>query len=82
MSDPAVEGNAQEVQEMSLEKMWSRFPREWVAIIVTRRDANEQPVAGKVVAHGADRYRIRLDIANYKDVCILYAGEPPYPLFL
>lgn len=51
-------------------------------MIVTKRDENLQPTAGKVVGHHVDRYTLRMNVAKYKDICILYAGEAPYPLFL
>jgi hypothetical protein len=69
-------------EELTLEQIWSKYPRRWVAIVVTRRDANDQPTAGNVVQHDVDRYRLRMSTSKYKDICILYAGEPQFPLFL
>ncbi len=54
----------------------------WVAILVTKRDKNYQPTAGKVVALDVDRYRLRDSIIEYNDICILFAGESQVPLFL
>jgi len=50
--------------------------------MVTKRDENGQPTAGKFVADDADRYRLRDQIILQNDICIFYAGDPPYPLFL
>ena len=49
---------------------------------MTARDKNFQPTSGKVVAHDFDRYRLRQNLYNYKDVCIFFAGESIFPLFL
>lgn len=57
-------------------------PNLWVAILVTKRDENGQPVAGSLVAEDADRYRLRDLIVKYSDVCIFFAGDSPFPLFL
>ena len=49
---------------------------------MTRRDENGQPLAGRVIADDADRYRLRDQIIMQNDICIFYAGDPLYPLFL
>ncbi len=54
----------------------------WVALIVTKRDKNGQPTAGKIVSEDVDQYRLRQNVAKYNDICILYAGESQFPLFL
>jgi hypothetical protein len=77
MSAPTAES-----KELSLEDIRKEHPNLWVAMVVTRRDENGQPTAGKVVAEDADRYRLRDQIILHKDVCIFYAGDPFYPLFL
>ena len=51
-------------------------------MLVTKRDENQQPIAGKIVAVDVDRYRLRLNIVKYDDVCIFFAGETPYPLLM
>jgi hypothetical protein len=73
---------AQEQQEVALSEMTAKYPNRWVAIVVTKRDRNFQPLAGKVVADDVDRYRLRQKIIAYKDICILFAGENAYPLLL
>jgi len=50
--------------------------------VVTARDKNSQPSRGKVVAHDIDRFRLRDNLYKYKEICILFAGEPLLPLFL
>jgi len=71
-----------EVPELQLSEIFKQFKDQWVAIQVTRRDENQQPAAGKVVANEMDRYRLRLKIVQYNDICIFFAGDPPYPLLL
>ena len=72
----------QEVHELSMIQFFEQYSNRWVAITVTKRDKNGQPVAGKFVAEDVDRYRLRQTVVKYNDICIFYAGEPPYPLFL
>ncbi len=69
-------------EELPLPKIRERHPNMWVAILVTKRDKNYQPTAGKVVALDVDRYRLRDSIIEYNDICILFAGESQFPLFL
>lgn len=77
-----MSASSAESRELSLEEIRKAHPNLWVAIIVTKRDGNGQPTAGKVVADDADRYRLRDQIIMHNDVCIFYAGDPLYPLFL
>jgi len=69
-------------QELSLLEIYKKYSGRWVALIVTQRDKNLQPIKGQVVADDVDRYRLRQNIAQYDDICILYAGESSYPLLL
>lgn len=69
-------------EELTLEEIRTRHQNLWVAITVTKRDENGQPTAGLVVAEDADRYRLRDLIVRYDDVCIFFAGDSPFPLFL
>lgn len=69
-------------EELTLEEVHEKHKTRWVAMVVTKRDENGQPTAGKVVAEDADRYRLRDTIAPYNDICIFYAGEALFPLFL
>ena len=78
MSDGAEEISA----EMSIAQINDEYRDRWVAVLVTKRDENYQPIAGKVVASEVDRYRLRLQIVKYDDICIFYAGDTPYPLLL
>jgi len=73
---------AEEPEDLPLSEVMARHKDQWVAMVVTARDRNLQPVRGKVVASDIDRYRLRRSLLKYDDVCIFYAGEPPYPLFL
>ena len=68
--------------ELTLDEIKKRHQKLWVAIVVTKRDKNGQPTAGRVVAEDADRYRLRDLIVAQDDVCIFFAGESPFPLFL
>ncbi len=76
------ESPATEPEELTLPQMFEKYRGKWVAIAVTKRDRNLQPTSGKVISSHADRYRLRQQIAQVSDVCILFAGEPQYPLFL
>lgn len=69
-------------EELTVQAIHQRYKGMWIAFIVTKRESNKQPAAGKVVASSHDRYQLRTQIAQYDDVCIMYAGENPYPLFL
>jgi hypothetical protein len=75
-------GEQGEPEDLALSEIFKRYKDSWVAIIVTSRDKNFQPTKGKVVANDIDRYRLRQKLLKYPDICILYAGEPAYPLFL
>ena len=68
--------------EVSFDQIREDHPRMWVAVLVTKRDENGQPIAGKFVAEDPDRYRLRDQVVQYNDICIFFAGDPPYPLFL
>jgi hypothetical protein len=69
-------------KEATFEQIKKDHQNLWVAVSVTKRDANGQPIAGKVLAEDADRYRLRDQIIMEKDVCIFFAGDPLYPQFL
>ncbi|MGI0092034.1 MAG: hypothetical protein ACREBS_10020 [Nitrososphaerales archaeon] len=72
----------EELPELTMPQFFEQFKNRWVAILVTKRDRNGQPLAGTLVADDVDRYRLRQTVVKYNDVCIFYAGEPPFPLFL
>ena len=74
--------SSQGSKELSLEQARAQFPKMWVAMVVTRRDDNGQPLAGRVVAEDPDRYRLREKLIQLKAVCIFFAGESPFPLLL
>lgn len=78
---PLSSGNDQ-LEELPLTEIFKKYNGKWVALIVTQRDRNLQPLAGKIVSAENDRYRLRQKIAKYNDICITFAGEPKYPLFL
>jgi len=69
-------------EELSIAEIRAKHPNRWVAITVTKRDRNLQPVAGKVIVEDVDRYRLRQKVVTINEVCILYCGENPYPLLL
>jgi hypothetical protein len=71
-----------EAKEATFEQIKKDHPNLWVAVTVTKRDQNGQPIAGKVIAEDADRYRLRDQIIMHNDICIFFAGDPLYPLFL
>lgn len=72
----------EEPPEEEFSEIFKTRKNKWVAVVVTRRDKNLQPVAGRVVADDIDRYRLRQKIIGQKVICIFYAGEPQYPLLL
>ena len=72
----------QENPELTLKEIFEQHKDMWVAMLVTKRDENMQPTAGKVVAEDVDRYRLRVNIVKYDDICIFFAGETPYPLLM
>ena len=75
-------GETLEAEDLPLSRIWERYKDRWVAITVTERDRNSQPVKGRVVAEDVDRYRLREKIAKYDEICIFYAGESSYRLLM
>jgi hypothetical protein len=71
-----------QLEELTVEQIFQKYKGQWVAMTVTKRDKNLQPTAGKVIFSNMDRYRLRQEIAQMNDVCILFAGESRFPLFL
>ena len=71
-----------DAEELTLEEIKKKHPNLWVAMVVTKRDENGQPTAGRVVAEDMDRYRLRDLIVALNDVCIFFAGDSQFPLFL
>ncbi len=67
---------------LSLPEISERYKDRWVAIEVTERDRNRQPLKGRVVAAEIDRYTLREKTTKHNDICIFYAGELPYHLLL
>ncbi|MDG6901387.1 MAG: hypothetical protein JRM80_05440 [Nitrososphaerota archaeon] len=67
---------------LALAEIVERCKDRWVAIEVTERDRNSQPVKGRVVEEEVDRYTLGEKTGKYSDVCIFYAGELPYRLLL
>ena len=67
---------------MSISEIVDGYSDRWVAIEVTERDENSQPIKGRVVEEDADRYALAEKTAKYSDVCILYAGESQFRLLL
>lgn len=65
-----------------MEEILQEHQDRWIAMTVTKRDKNGQPLAGKIVSEDVDRYRLRQTVARYNDICIFYAGESQFPLFL
>jgi hypothetical protein len=64
--------------ELSISEIRRRHKDRWVAVVVTKRDRNLQPVKGKVVAEDLDRFLLRTKLGAYRDICIFYAGDPIY----
>jgi len=71
-----------EPEVLTLPEISQRYPGRWVAMTVTERDGNLQPVKGRVVENDVDRYRLREKTAKYEEICIFYAGDSPYLLLL
>ena len=71
-----------ESPELSMKEILEQHNDRWVAMIVTKRDKNGQPTAGKIIEEDVDRYRLRQSTAKYNDICIFYAGETQFPLFM
>ncbi len=71
-----------EAKDQSLEEIVGKYSGSWVAMTVTKRDENYQPTRGIIVAHDMDRYKLRERITKYSDICIIYAGDPPFRLML
>ena len=78
----AVRTEDSKLEHMTLTEISEKYKERWVAIEVTKRDRNFQPLKGRVLENDVDRYRLREKITKYKDVCIFYAGESLYRLLL
>lgn len=72
----------EESPEVPISEMYEKYKGRWVAVSVTKRDKNGQPLLARLVSQDVDRYRLRQNIGKYNDICIFFAGEPPFPLFL
>ncbi|MDG6923962.1 MAG: hypothetical protein JRN67_11805 [Nitrososphaerota archaeon] len=59
MSSTEVAQQPVEAEDLSLEEISTKYAGRWVAITVTARDRNLQPLRGIVVADENDRYRLR-----------------------
>jgi len=81
MSQSGAEESAKP-EELTLSQISVRYHDRYVAVVVTRRDRNGQPVQGRVVAEDVDRYNIRMKTMNLSDICIFYAGELPFRLHM
>jgi hypothetical protein len=81
MSAPDSNVNAKQ-QDLTLAEISEKYKDRWVAIEVTKRDKNFQPLKGRVLESDVDRYRLREKTAKYEDLCIFYGGESQYRLLL
>lgn len=81
MSQKGAEESAK-AADLTLSQISAKHHDRWVAIEVTKRDRNGQPVRGRVIAEDVDRYNIREKTMRMADVCIFYAGELPFRLHL
>ena len=82
MSTSEVAQQPAKTKDLSLEEISIKYAGRWVALTVTSRDKNLQPLRGIVVADEVDRYRLRGRITNYQEICIIFAGGSPYHLML
>ena len=69
-------------EDLTLSEISEKYKDRWVAIEVTRRDRNLQPIRGRVLENDVDRFRLREKITKFEDICIFYAGESPFRLLL
>ncbi len=75
-------GEQGEPEDLALPEIRKLHKDRWVAVVVTARDTNLFPSRGRVVAEDTDRYMLRQKLGKYPDICIFFAGDPPYPLLL
>ncbi|MEG4106343.1 hypothetical protein [Microcoleus sp. S13_C5] len=66
-------------QIMSLEKIFSLYPDEWVLIVNPELDEELNVIRGEVLAHATERDEIysKLSLRNGKSVAIEYTGSIP-----
>ena len=69
-------------EALTIPEILKKCKDRWVAIEVTERDGNSQPVKGRVVEQEVDRYTLAEKTAKYGEVCIFYAGELQFRLLL
>ena len=67
---------------LTLSEMATKYKDRWVAIEVTERDEDLQPLKGRVLAEDVDRYNLREKTTKFNEVCIFYTGDVPYRLLL
>ncbi|MHB2036400.1 MAG: hypothetical protein ACYCPW_06615 [Nitrososphaerales archaeon] len=82
MSASVQSASDEAAQEATIPEIVTKYNDRWVAIVVTLRDENLQPLKGRVVANDVDRYRLRSNLTSYNDVCIFFTGDCAYPLLL
>jgi hypothetical protein len=64
---------------LSLEKIFSLYPDEWVLIVNPELDEEFSVIRGEVLAHSTERDQIysNLSLRNGKSVAIEYTGSIP-----
>jgi len=62
---------------LTMAEATQEYPEEWLAMRVTRRDSNGQPMEGVVIAHDKDKRLIRTSTIREREICIFYAGQSP-----
>ncbi len=67
-----------ETPSYPIEDLKEKYKGRWIAIIVTERDENGQPLKGQILSFSSDRYLLRDKVASEGDVCIFYTGRVPW----
>ncbi len=60
----------------SLDELSARYPRQWLAVTVTERDENGQPVRASLLTREIDVFTARNN-AGGVNFCTMYTGSIP-----
>jgi len=67
---------------LSIAEAMQEYPEEWIAMRVTERDSNGQPLEGIVVWHERDKRQLRTNTLKERELCVFFGGYPQVPVMI